>query len=147
MANDLILMGNKALANVQRSISVLNKLLPNSFDRLAWWNALSQDWKNLFFSVLEISEIAFNQKPDFYLEKLFNTTKLKIAQKQIQDISPLGNLTQLTYLRLAHNKIQDISPLAKLENLNKLELNGNPVTQSDIDWLQSKLPNCRITYY
>lgn len=217
MANDLILTGNKALSNVQRSISVLNKLLPNSLDKLAWWNSLSYDWKNIFLSELKASEIEFNQKPDFYLEKLFNitlfdTTKLKICKNQIQDISPLGNLTQLTSLDLRYNQIQDIStlgnltkltrlrldvnkiqdisalgnltqltelalhanqirnisalrhltqlisldlgrnqiqdisPLATLENLETLHLGLTPISQPNIDWLQSKLPNCWIIY-
>lgn len=217
MANLPIVKKNTELQKINKNLSIVNRLLQtvelqNSFDRLAWWNDLSQDWKNIFLSELNISEIELNQKPDFYLEKLFNITELWLMANQIQDISvlgdltqlkklwfdvnkiqdisalrnliqlktlsigsnhiqdvsalgnlvqlteiwlwaneiqdisALGNLTQLTELWLYNNQIQDFSPLAKLENLQSLSLFGNPVAKSDIDWLQSKLPNCWISY-
>ena len=268
MANLPIVKKNTELQNINKNLSIVNRLLPtvelqSSFNKLAWWNTLSQGWKCAFWGELNISEIEFNKKPDFYLEKLFNTTtelwfdyelvdfykiqdisplgnltqlttlifwgecqiqdisalgnliklkKLHLSENKIQNISSLGNLTQLTSLDLEYNQIQDISvlrhltqlisldlrhnqiqdisvlsnliqltelnllgneiqgisalrhltqlisldlgrnqiqdisPLGTLENLETLHLGGNPISQPNIDWLQSKLPNCWIIY-
>ncbi|MDO9893921.1 leucine-rich repeat domain-containing protein [Glaesserella parasuis] len=155
MTNLPIIKKNTEIQKINKNLSIVNRLLPtvelqSSFNKLAWWNTLSQGWKYVFWGELNISEIEFNKKPDFYLEKLFNTTTELwfdydlVDFYKIQDISPLGNLTQLTSLDLEYNQIRDISPLVKLENLETLYLKGNPITQLDIDWLQSKLPNCKI---
>ncbi|MDP0020151.1 leucine-rich repeat domain-containing protein [Glaesserella parasuis] len=201
MTNLPIIKKNTEIQKINKNLSIVNRLLPtvelqSSFNKLAWWNTLSQGWKYVFWGELNISEIEFNKKPDFYLEKLFNTTtelwfdydlvdfykiqdisplgnltqlttlmfwggkcqiqdisalgnliklkKLYLSENKIQNISSLGNLTQLTSLDLEYNQIRDISPLVKLENLETLYLKGNPITQLDIDWLQSKLPNCKI---
>ena len=57
MANLPIIKKNTELQKINKNLSIVNKLLQtmelqNSFDRLAWWNALSQDWKNSFLKDL-----------------------------------------------------------------------------------------------
>lgn len=80
------------------------------------------------------------------LANLTNLTKLYLWDNKIQDISVLANLTNLTSLGLSHNQIQDISVLASLIKLEYLDLSRNPINPQDIEWLQQKLPNCKIIF-
>lgn len=80
------------------------------------------------------------------LSNLTNLTGLDLSKNQIQDISSLANLTNLTSLKLWKNQIQDISVLANLTNLTRLDLSENPINPQDIEWLQQKLPNCKIIF-
>lgn len=81
------------------------------------------------------------------LANLTSLTNLYLDNNQIQDIRPLSNLTQLTELDLSNNQIQDITPLANLTQLTELDLSENPIKPQNIEWLQQKLPNCRIEAY
>ena len=58
-----------------------------------------------------------------------NLKRLHAGNNQIVDISVISNLGQLTYLDLNHNQIEDISPLTNLSNLNELHLANNNVIQ------------------
>ena len=78
------------------------------------------------------------------MSNLTNLTVLDLRYNPIQDISVLANLTNLTGLDLRYNQIQDISVLANLTNLTELYLSENPINPQDIEWLQQKLPNCKI---
>ncbi|MDG6827877.1 leucine-rich repeat domain-containing protein [Glaesserella parasuis] len=140
MTNLPIIKKNTEIQKINKNLSIVNRLLPtvelqSSFNKLAWWNTLSQGWKYVFWGELNISEIEFNKKPDFYLEKLFNTTTELwfdydlVDFYKIQDISPLGNLTQLTTLMFWGGKcqIQDISALGNLIKLKKLYLSENKI--------------------
>ncbi|MGN0577907.1 MAG: leucine-rich repeat domain-containing protein, partial [Ruminiclostridium sp.] len=61
--------------------------------------------------------------------------------------SLLSGLTNLTQLYLYGNKISDISSLSGLTNLTFLNLHYNEdLTQSQVDELQNKLPDCKIEY-
>jgi disulfide oxidoreductase YuzD len=60
---------------------------------------------------------------------------LDLTYAQIQDISPLQNLTQLHTLILSKNQIQDISSLQNLTLLNHLDLRSNQI--KDISSLQN----------
>ena len=53
MANLPIVKKNTELQKINKNLSIVNRLLQtvelqNSFDRLAWWNALSQELKDIF---------------------------------------------------------------------------------------------------
>ena len=54
---------------------------------------------------------------------------------QINDVSPLSNLTELNELYINNNRIQDISPLAGLTKIGRLILSNNQI--SDIQPLVS----------
>ena len=64
--------------------------------------------------------------------------ELRIANRDIRDLTGLQYALNLTYLRLDNNGISDLSPLASLINLRVLRLHGNPL--SDIAPL-SRLTN------
>ena len=57
-----------------------------------------------------------------------NVTFLKLHENNIQDLTPLSNLTKLKILLLNDNVIEDIAPLANLKNVILLNLNNNQVT-------------------
>lgn len=57
-----------------------------------------------------------------------NVTFLKLHENNIQDLTPLSNLTKLKILLLNDNVIEDIAPLANLKNVTLLNLNNNQVT-------------------
>ena len=95
--------------------------------------------ENLILSDNQITDIT-------PLTKLTNLRDLFLDSNQITDITPLAQLTKLTQLWLDSNQITNITPLAQLTNLTILFLNGNPISEQDIDFLKSKLPNCNITF-
>lgn len=81
------------------------------------------------------------------LTGLTNLTNLEIMGIGTDDIRPLSVLTNLEWLLLASNNFSDLSPLENLINLKELRLFSNsPLSQEQIDALQTKLPNCEISY-
>ena len=74
---------------------------------------------------------------------LTNLRELRLTYTQIEDVTPLAELTNLKALRelrLRGNKISDVNPLAALTSLHKLWLDSNQV--SDITAL-TELTNLR----
>lgn len=60
------------------------------------------------------------------LEKLDLSSQFSsLEYRELSDISPLANLTNLKVLRLKSNDIQDVSVLKNLTNLEELDLFGN----------------------
>ena len=61
------------------------------------------------------------------LAELTQLTELGIYETKVTDISPLAKLTKLTTLKIRHTILNDITPLASLTDLRELELinNGN----------------------
>jgi len=53
--------------------------------------------------------------------------KIYFNYNQIEDISPLANLTKLTFLYLDYNQIEDISVIENLVNLIRLRLRHNKI--------------------
>ena len=80
------------------------------------------------------------------LAQLANLTDLDLSNSPITDITPLAKFTNLTYLILDGNQITDVAPLANLINLTYLGLDNTPLSESDIAYLLSKLPNCWIHF-
>jgi hypothetical protein len=56
-----------------------------------------------------------------------DVTALDLSMRNITDLSPLAELTQLTALNLNGNQITDITPLSGLPNLTRLSLSGNQI--------------------
>ena len=59
---------------------------------------------------------------------LSRQSELRIANRQLTDLTPFMNLENLTDLDLSGNPISDVSALAGLENLKVLDLTGTNVT-------------------
>ena len=116
----------KAIEKVGNLIALTDKLLLPTFDKWAWWNALSEQWKSLFKEAIEhpvdddISEVD--------LDMILYLSELELVAEMISDISPLAELNNLTELGLLNNQISDISPLAELKKLKKLELFNNRIS-------------------
>ncbi|MGX2975031.1 hypothetical protein ACWIUH_08530, partial [Ursidibacter arcticus] len=90
------------LVVAKNNLAIINKLLPNIFNSMDWWNSLSEELKLIFLMHLDVSPKEFQQQPKFYLEKVLQLAELYLNYGKIQDqdISALGNLTQLTNLSL-----------------------------------------------
>ena len=56
------------------------------------------------------------------LAELTELTELLIYETKVTDISPLAKLTKLTTLKIRRTILNDITPLASLTNLRELEL-------------------------
>lgn len=80
------------------------------------------------------------------LSNLTSLNDLDLSDNSISDISILSNFTSLRSLYLYNNNIMDLDPLSGLTNLNQLGLIGNPITQEQVDELQSSLPSTNITF-
>jgi internalin A len=69
------------------------------------------------------------------LSELTKLVELSLASNKVSDVKPLSGLTNLTTLNLNNNQITDAAPLAKLTNLEILRLANNPI--SDVTFLSS----------
>lgn len=83
------------------------------------------------------------------LRSLTGLTYLDLSANDIENISALSGLTGLTELNLSSNRgIRDVDALGDLYNLQKLNLDFNKeLTQAQINELQAKLPDCKITWW
>lgn len=63
---------------------------------------------------------------------LSNLTKLTLNNCGIASTAPLSNLTKLNYLDLQHNTILDISPLSGMTGLTELYLNNNAINDLSV---------------
>lgn len=62
------------------------------------------------------------------LKDLTNLSRLILRGNQIVDMTPLIDLTNLTYLHIGYNRISDLKPLKNLINLTFLNLDQNRIT-------------------
>lgn len=60
--------------------------------------------------------------------KLRGMTFLVLNEKDIKDLTPIGDLDQLQWLHLYGNRIEDLSPLKRLSKLKDLVLDNNHIT-------------------
>ncbi|MBN2492954.1 MAG: hypothetical protein JXR96_00080 [Deltaproteobacteria bacterium] len=65
--------------------------------------------------------------------------------ERLSDLKPLEGLSSIEDLNLSGTSVRDLSPLQKLVNLKSLILSGTPVSASEIESLQSALPEVKIT--
>lgn len=113
---------------------------------LAWWNALSPEWQQVFFDNINIplSSPQFFTSIDALLELriysktrtnitnltpisgLKNLKKIDCENNQISDLT--GIPTNITYLNCCGNKIADLSPLANLRHLEYLLAARNEIS-------------------
>lgn len=83
------------------------------------------------------------------LSDLSKLTELYLEGNTIKNFASLAKLTALKYLGLQNTGIDDSSlpKLYNLKNLKTVALDENSaITQSGIDELKKKLPDCKITY-
>ena len=75
---------------------------------------------------------------------------LDISSCAVQNITPLSGLTGLTELNLANNVISDLDPLIGMTELRKVNLSGNPVPtisalRSCTELTEVDVSGCRLT--
>jgi len=81
-----------------------------------------------------------NQISDYsILTELKNLTMLDMSSNHISDISFLKELKNLATLYLRYNQISDISFLKELKNLTTLDLKNNKITNSPVEFVESKI--------
>lgn len=90
----------------------------------AWWNNLSQEWKDIF-----IGYVVTDINPDAsQLQQIVDLKEVEIKDiLAINSIAPLSKLLLLHSLVIKGTTVHDLSPLSGLKYLEKLEIPGNPV--------------------
>lgn len=88
-----------------------------------WWNSLPSFWKSLLASQTNASVNPTKEE----LHAIINMKSLKLDHF-IQDVEPIGRLTNLEDLDLSGSKIDDLSPLYALHNLKSLNLKNTLVS-------------------
>jgi hypothetical protein len=68
------------------------------------------------------------------LAELTELEAVTLIDNHLRDISPLSNLKKLRSLDLSDNDIQDISPLRGLKELEFLDLENNPIASQRSQW-------------
>lgn len=146
-----------AIAFMQKRPTV--KVIYESQELMAWWDALGNDWKEVFSGLVNLSnppsreqlhEVSFIKSLDISgkslintitpLEKLSSLTTLDISNTAVKDLAPLAGLFDLQTLRMAHTGVMDLGPLSGLTGLKEINLAGSHVTL--IEPL-TKLPDLR----
>ena len=80
-----------------------------------------------------------------FLQSLTKLTALTLSDNRISNLSPLANLRSLRTLYLDNNTaIRDFSPLYSCSSLTTLSLKGIDLTQTQLDTLEGKLPECAV---
>ncbi len=78
------------------------------------------------------------------LSELTELRGLFLFDNNITDISPLSGLKKLDGLNLCDNKIRNITPLIGLKNLKILGLAGNPIPNDQLQTIKKKLGRTRL---
>ena len=71
---------------------------------------------------------------------------LDLSYNQINDLGPLGDLSNLETLDLSGNQIENLQPLTRLKALRRLSLTGNPLNEKELEKLRDALPDCEIIF-
>ncbi len=98
---------------------------------------------------LKVLDLGYNSIVELAeLSTMTNLEHLELQFNEIVDLSAVSNLKNLKTLDLARNKITDISVLCNLGASSnvKIDLRWNPLTQKDLDGLQSCLPDAEIIF-
>ena len=80
------------------------------------------------------------------LKNLKNLRWLSLGKNNITNVESLTDLVDLEFLDLRSNQITNVTSLAGLTKLTDLVLNDNPISQWQIDQLNTLLPNCTIYF-
>lgn len=80
------------------------------------------------------------------LKNLKNLRLLSLGENNITNVESLTDLVDLEFLDLRSNQITNVTSLAGLTKLTDLVLNDNPISQWQIDQLNTLLPNCSIYF-
>ena len=84
------------------------------------------------------------------ISPLRNLQNLKLLilkdNRNLQDLSPLSSLTNLEELDFRYNDLRDldISPILTLSNLQKIRVSSRKISDSQINLIQTSLPDCQI---
>ncbi len=109
-----------------------------------WLQALA-DKKNVY--KLDVSGGAIKTvSPE--IKKLKNLHKLYIEECDLTSLPE--EICELKYLQVLHiqrNRIDRLPQnIGKLKNLRELNLGSNPIPESEVQRVQTLLPNCRILF-
>lgn len=88
-----------------------------------WWEDLPSFWKTLLSSQNNTSVRPSKEE----LHSIINMKSLKLNDV-IQDIEPVGRLTNLETLDLSNSMIDDLSPLYALHNLKSLDISNTIIS-------------------
>lgn len=88
-----------------------------------------REWIGIdYFSDVAVVYIYENQVDDLSpLKDLTNLERLLLKNSPVSDISPLAGLTNLTSVDLSATQVSDLSPMKRWDNLEMLWLNNTPV--------------------
>lgn len=133
------------------SVTVLDRKIPENEKELALSGQGLTDLSWLSdMDCLEKLDLSDNGIGNIYMliysRSRFTLRQLDLSGNEIEDITPLAQLTALEKLDLSGNRIGNLTALLGLTELRELDLEGNPLTQEQIDGLSAALPDCRILF-
>lgn len=123
------------------------KVIYESQELMAWWSKLSDEWKQIFSAITELSgtptreqlhEVSFIKILDISDNALINDISplseiaslqdLNISGTGVRELSALSDLFNLYSLNIRRTRISDLSPLSGLSSLTEIELSNSAVT-------------------
>ncbi len=101
------------------------KVIYESQELMAWWDKLSEDWKEIFAGITELSDPPTREQ----LHEVTYIRALNISDNAlINDISPLVEIASLQDLNLSGTGIKTLNALSELYNLHTLNINRTRVS-------------------
>jgi len=89
----------------------------------AWWNGLSEEWKDVFRQRVTIGQDI--ELKD--IKSIFELKYLDCSATDIENLEPVKSLIKLRYLDCTYTGIEDLSPLANMNNLQELDFSGTKI--------------------
>ena len=106
-----------------------------------WWNELSHEWHSIFKKKLLLADSV--RFPDIKAITAIDEMDLS-NNRYIQDITPLGQLTNLRFLNLAGTNIDDLTAIRNLTELRSLNISNTKIKDLTPLKYSSKLEKLNI---
>ncbi len=123
------------------------RVIYESQELMAWWEMLTDDWQNVFSSLVELSDpptreqlhdVSFLKTLDISgntainsvtpLEKISTLSYLNIAGTGVSDLQPVANLFDMQTLIMNNTAVVNLNPLSGLSRLKEIDFSGSRVT-------------------
>ncbi|HYG20193.1 MAG TPA: leucine-rich repeat domain-containing protein [Ohtaekwangia sp.] len=106
----------------------------------AWWDDLSEEWKEVFMAQLTIN--AGSRKED--LHRLTQRRELKFQGIRVANLSPLLEFVRIEKLAFSGTDVTDLGPLSGMQSLASLHATNSPIRDLEPLWKLSGLVDLDI---
>ncbi|MDH4274057.1 MAG: leucine-rich repeat domain-containing protein [Gammaproteobacteria bacterium] len=104
----------------------------NELARIVEINLTGRNCADLYKKLAKKNELVLTKSRDLQdltpLRELTHVTALTLSKNKIDDLTPIAGLKKLKSLTADHNMLRDISTIQNFKNLSDLDVSDNPIT-------------------